>query len=173
MNRIINPLSILLITFCAYGQQEENRPLKSTITTVSSSTVALSSNKYTVLQSIGQGGIIGTVKTGKIVVQQGFLNGTRYFTMNNSGITNIEERLELVVSPNPFVEYVKVDFSEKTKHPVHLRVFDTNGKVLIYKKHPASHSITIPMDNIIIGSYILHIMSGEDRFTEKILKVRE
>ncbi|MDT0554277.1 T9SS type A sorting domain-containing protein [Urechidicola vernalis] len=173
MNRIINPLSILLITFCAYGQQEENRPLKSTITTVSSSTVALSSNKYTVLQSIGQSSIIGTVKTGKMVVQQGFLNSTRYFKLNNSGIENIDERLEIVVSPNPFVEYVKVDFSESTAHPIHLKVFDLNGKVLKYKKYSASDSVIIPMENIIIGSYILHIVSGEDTFARKILKVRE
>ncbi|MFT5145698.1 MAG: hypothetical protein ACI9H1_000409 [Polaribacter sp.] len=144
--------------------------LKSTITSVGSSTAYVNGNKYTVQQSIGQSGIIGKVKTKNTIINQGFLSNALYYSINNSDEINFEETLNVVISPNPFIDYIKIDFSSKTRHGIQLRIYDTNGKVFAYKKYKASESIIVPMKNFSIGNYIVHIVSGKNNYVKKILK---
>lgn len=172
LNKIIYPLFIFLLIVCnAFSQQKTPVVLKSTITSVGSSTILLSNEDISVQQSIGQSGIIGKVNSNNTIVQQGFLNGTRFFTINNSDVKDFQERLDVVISPNPFISYIKIDFTSKTQHPVYLRIYDTNGKVIVAQEHKATESITVPMKNISIGTYMVHIVSGENKFVEKILRV--
>ena len=65
--------------------------------------------KYKVIQSIGQNGIVGRVELNNKDVQQGFLTNTRYFSVRNSDNVNFKETFPIVISPNPFVDYIKID----------------------------------------------------------------
>ena len=144
--------------------------LKSTITSVGSINAIVSGGKHTILQSIGQSGIIGTSEFNNTIVQQGFLTNTRFFTINNSNTIDFEETLSVVISPNPFIDYIKINFSSKTKHPIHLRIFDINRRLITQKTYQPSESIIVPMKNFSVASYIAHIVSGRNKYVKKILK---
>jgi hypothetical protein len=132
----------------------------------------LPQKKISVLQSIGQSGIVGKSEFNKTIIQQGFLTNTKYFSIDNSNVVNFEERFDVVVSPNPFIDYIKIDFSSKTKHPINIRIYDISGKTYIYKTYNASESILLPMKNFSLGNYIVHIVSGKNKYIKKIFKAQ-
>ncbi len=165
-------LLALSIAYCATAQQAKTPLLlKSTITSVGSSTVSISKGKYTVLQSIGQSGIVGEKEfKNTTTVQQGFLNNILFFNVNNSDIINFQKNLGVVISPNPFINYIKINFSSKTQYPIYLKIYDISGKVFVNKKYQASKTILIPLENFSIGIYIIRIVSGKNKYIKKILK---
>lgn len=147
--------------------------LKSTITTAGAgSSLALYDGKVTVLQSIGQSGIVATATEDSMEVQQGFLTNVRSFEINNTTQPEFDQSIAVVISPNPFTEYIKIEFSTKTQHPVHLKIYDVNGKVFTYKTYPPTKSIIVPMKRYSIGSYLVRLVSGENKFVKKIFKVQ-
>ena len=147
--------------------------LKSTITTAGSgSSLALYDGKVTVLQSIGQSGIVATATEDSMEVQQGFLTNVRSFEVNNTTQPEFDESIPVVISPNPFTEYIKIEFSKKTQHPVHLKIYDINGKVFTYKTYPPTKSIIVPMKKFSIGGYLVRLVSRKNKYVEKIFKVQ-
>ena len=158
----------------AFSQQTTKKysVLKSTITSVGSATIYTTNNNYSVQQSIGQSGIIGTKKTEKVSVQQGFLTSTLFFKVDNSSENTFKETLDFVISPNPFIDYIKIDFAKKTTYDVYIKIFDVNGKVFNSEKHQPTDQIIIPMNRFSIGTYLIQIKSGENSSTKKILKVQ-
>ena len=164
---------LVLLVIETHSQQTKQTLLKSTISTVGSTSVyPISSNKirYTVLQSIGQSSIIGTKITTKRNVQQGFLNNIKEFSINNSNKDIIDESLRIVISPNPFIEYLTLNFSKETKHKIHIHIYDINRKIIFKKEYSTTDNLLIPLKNYSIGTYIIRIQSGNNTFTEKILK---
>ena len=168
-------LYIQLVLFVSevYSQQTKPTILKSTITSVGSTSVYLSSNNkksYEIQQSIGQSSIIGTKNAKSTSVQQGFLNNFKVYNINNSDIDIIDESLNLVISPNPFIDYIKINFSRETKHTIHILIYDTNGKVLFTKKYNPTDHLLVPMKYYSLGTYLIRIQSGTNKFTKKLLK---
>jgi hypothetical protein len=155
-----------------YSQNSKPTVLKATITTVGSTSVySVSNNKsYEIQQSIGQSSIIGTKQITETNVQQGFLTNTKSFTVNNSNTDIIDESLELVISPNPFIDHIKIKFSKETKHDIHLIIYDTNGKVFFSEKYKPTDQLIVPMKFYSLGTYLVRIQSGNNKFTKKILK---
>lgn len=145
--------------------------LKSTITSVGSNSILHKKNKFNILQSIAQPSIIGTKNVGLISVQQGFLNNVMYLKINNSNNKSFKETLEFVISPNPFIDYIKIDFSKKTSFDVHVKIFDVNGKTHYSHKFNPTNQIIIPMNRYSIGSYLITVKSGRNLSTKKIFKV--
>ena len=147
--------------------------LKSTITTAGSgNSLEVYDGKYTVLESIGQSGIVATTEFNATEIQQGFLTNVRSFEVNNATQPEFDQSIAVVISPNPFTEYIKIEFSVKTQHPVHLKIYDVNGKVFTYKTYPPTKSIIVPMKRYSIGSYLVRLVSGENKFVKKIFKVQ-
>ncbi|WP_298782186.1 T9SS type A sorting domain-containing protein [uncultured Polaribacter sp.] len=174
MGKFIYLLLIALFVISnVLGQGNNVKPilLKSTVNTIgSSSSKKISNGKYTVYQSIGQSGLVGKAMIKNTTVQQGFLTNIKSFSINNTDEINFQEVLNLVISPNPFVDYIKINFSEKTTNPVYIQVYDINGKVLLNKTYSPTETMTVPMSRFSIGSYIVHIISGQNKFVKKILK---
>tara|TARA_B110000046_G_C12924175_1_gene368510 strand:- start:542 stop:1075 length:534 start_codon:yes stop_codon:yes gene_type:complete len=170
--KLLLPILCMLISVTFSQKTAAKKPvlLKSTITSVGSSTAFMHENKYTVQQSIGQSGIIGKVKTKNTLIKQGFLSNFLFFSIQNSDVINFEETLNVVISPNPFIDYIKIDFSSKTRYEIQIKIYDINGKTFTYKKYKAAESIIVPMKNFSIGNYIVHIISGENKYVKKILK---
>jgi hypothetical protein len=144
--------------------------LRSTITSVGSTTVYSTNNKYRIQQSIGQSGIIGKKELKNSTVQQGFLYNTITFNINNSNNDLIKESLEFVISPNPFVDHIVIKFSKKTAQDIYIKIYDVNGKIHYSNKYPASKQITVPMNRYSIGTYLINVESGQKIVTKKIIK---
>ena len=115
--KLLLPILSMLVSVTFSQKIAAKKPmlLKSTITSVGSSTAYVYGDKYTVQQSIGQSGIIGKVKTKNMLISQGFLSNALFFSVQNSDVINFEETLNVVISPNPFIDYIKIDFSSKTR----------------------------------------------------------
>lgn len=164
---------LFLNCFIAFAQQAAiKKPtlLKSTLTSVGSATVYTNNNKYSVLQSVGQSGIIGKKELKSITVQQGFLTNVIYFKINNTIEDSFKETLDFVISPNPFIDHIKIDFSKRTIHDVYIKIYDINGKIHSYEKYQPTDKIIIPMTKYSIGNYLIQIRSGEIISTKNILK---
>jgi hypothetical protein len=173
LKKIIIPL--ILLTYCyAFSQQTtvtKYSVKKSTLTTLGTANSYLSQNKIKVLQSAGQSSIIGYKKVGSTGVQQGFLNSTIYLKLDNSKNTFIREKLSFVISPNPFIDFIQINFSKKTAFNIHIKVFDVNGRIYINNTFEATDKIILPLNRFSIGTYLIQIKSGKSSSTTKILKI--
>ena len=163
---------ILVYNCFAYSQQSTKKytVLKSTITSVGSSTIYNHKGKYSIQQSVGQSGIIGKKEVNSITVQQGFLTSNINLNIDNSTKDNLTETLDFVISPNPFIDHIKIGFSKKTTYDIYIRIYDVNGKVYSVTKHDPSIKIVLPMKRYSIGTYLIQIKSGKKNVTKKILK---
>lgn len=169
----IKLLILLLVLFVSKSYAQQTTILKSTITSVGSTTVhpiSINNKSYEIQQSIGQSSILGTKSKGNTSVQQGFLNNNIIFSVNNSDIDDIDEFLDLVISPNPFVDHIKINFSRETKHMIYIIIYDTNGKVLYSQKNNPTDNVIVPMRHYAVGNYIIQIQSGQNKFAKKLLK---
>lgn len=146
--------------------------LKSAITSVGSSASIPVDKKYNIIQSIGQSGNVGTIKSNSITVQQGYITNCIVYTVDNSKKEEFEEKLDLVISPNPFVEYIRIDFAKKMRQEVSVQIFDSNGRYVFSEQYQPTNSIVIPMLNFATSTYLVVITSGKDHFTKKIIKVQ-
>ena len=168
-------LILLIFNHCLVFSQlsTDNRYFvkKSTLTSIGSSNKNFSNKNLKVLQSIGQSGLIGYRKTESANVQQGFLNSTIYLKVNNSNNSFVKESLNFVISPNPFIDHININFSKKTKFDVYIRIFDVNGKLFFSKKYKPTDKIFLPLIRYSIGNYLIKIDSGKNSSTQKILKI--
>ena len=172
---MIRVFVIPLILNCsiAYSQQTASSKYvvkKSTITTVASSNVNIPDKSIKILQSVGQSSIIGTRKVKNYIVQQGFLNNSLLFFINNSNSDFIQEIISFKISPNPFVDFIKIDFAKKTTNDIYISVYDVNGKIIINQKYSPTNEIILPLKRISIGTYLINVKSGNNSSTKKILK---
>lgn len=159
-----------------FSQQAVNKSpllLKSVITSVGSSSVLLKSpsKNYYIQQSIGQSGMIGLAAKNNLYVQQGFLNNAKIIRIDNS--SGDFEKVDFVVYPNPFIDYVTVLFSENPTEPIQIGVFDITGQLVFTKKYLPSISLTIPIMSLSEGVYVIHVMSGKNKGFKKILKINQ
>ena len=168
---------IFLIYFFAlkfHGQKPKVIIAKSTITTIGSKTVYpkfIQNKNYEIHQSIGQSSIIGKKNIDNISIQQGFLTKNKRFDNNNNNSTDfIHPSLDIVISPNPFIDHIKINFSKVTASDIQIHIYDLSGKLLFSKKHKPTDTIFVPFRYYRIGGYLLHIQSGKIKFTTKLLK---
>ncbi len=168
----IVPISLLICIHCiTYSQQVDTKysVKQSTITYVGSSNYVFNNQKIKVLHSIGQSGIIGTIKTENFTIQQGFINSYIYLKIDNAN-SFIKEELEFIISPNPFKDHIIINFSNETKYNIQVRVFDINGKNILKAKFDATKRIKLPLRNFSIGTYLIRVESGINIKTKKIIK---
>ena len=169
--KIIYILLFLVVTNFQ-AQQTKSTILRSTITSISSTSVYHTSNNknYEIQQSIGQSSITGQKNNGAISVQQGFLTNIKIFNINNTNVNLIDASLDVVISPNPFIDHVQINFSRKTTQDIQIYVYDLIGKVLFSKKYKPTDLIVVPMRYYSLGTYLIQVQSGQSKFTEKLLK---
>jgi hypothetical protein len=167
----------LLLVFCfvgqLYAQKIKVSILRSVITSVSSTSiypVSIHNKNYKIQQSIGQSAMICKKRIGKIKVQQGFLTNNKVFNVNNSNIEFIDTSLNVRISPNPFIDHIKINFSKETVNDIQINIYDLNGKVLFSKKYKPTSVLFVPMRFYNIGSYVIRIQSGTNKITKKIIK---
>lgn len=154
---------------CSYSQ----KLYKSAINTIgggSSHLLSTHQKNQVLLQSVGQSSIIGTKHSNWFCVQQGFLSSSMFYNINNREATSVNETFTLIVYPNPFTNHVQIKFSKKTRYDIYINLFDFNGKQLLSQKHTPTDQVHVPLLNYSIGTYILHVQSGTNSVTKKLLK---
>lgn len=163
---------MILFHSLVYSQQTEKSysVKKSTITFVGSSNYLFENNNFKVVHSIGQSSIIGLQKVTNYTIQQGFINNHLFFNIKNND-TFIREEINFTISPNPFVDYILINFSKKPEFDIHIRLFDVTGKIHLNKKYTAKESLQIPLKNLSIGSYLITVQSGRDVKSKKLIKI--
>lgn len=168
-------ITILCFTFPFLGLFSQQKATtivlgKSAITQVATVSLKKITKKASIQQSVGQSSVIGTIDDTAISVQQGFLNNTLYFSFNNIDKESFKESFNVTISPNPFSEFIKIDFSVKTQHPIDVQIFDMNGKRLFNKQYSATKTISIPLKNFSNSNYLVTINSGGKAVGKKIIK---
>jgi hypothetical protein len=90
-----------------------------------------------------------------------------------AGIENSAElRKEFSVFPNPADDNIMVELNEITEYPAIIEIMDVNGKLVLTKdlgllNGPAKQ--TIDVSGLASGSYLLNLLVGESKRTQKIL----
>ncbi len=91
----------------------------------------------------------------------------------SSAASHFAERLRLW--PNPAYDVLSLDFSTQQAAPVHLRIFDLNGKMLHsenYSTASGENRIDMQLGNLPPGMYMLQLSSDKDQLTRKFVVAR-
>lgn len=150
--------------------------------TVESSTFA-SGGAITVMNGkyyshvIGQSSVLtGTAIKSGIMMRQGFKQPNLLArTIQKSGfkIQLAEENpMTYTVFPNPFSDKIKIQFSEISKSPTFIAIYDIYGQSIWEKRYPEKmDEINLTdFDTVRIGKYVLHIVSKGKPFVANIVK---
>ena len=142
--------------------------IRSTVAISGSSETVVSNNKsYYISQSIGQASVIGTVTSNGYTIRQGFQQPPISFII---GQLENGSDLDAIVFPNPFQQMVHISFKDKNENDVWVIMHDITGRIILNKRFEASRLITLPLDEIGSGDYILNVTTGEKHLTTSIIK---
>ena len=132
-----------------------------------SRTLDVGQRTYVVQQSFGQAGVIGTLRQGRLVLRQGFIQP---FTVSTTVKDGPQVGLLAVVYPNPFMERVTVSFSHKVSPPVAISVFDMAGRLVYRKEHREEENLEVELQGLAPANYILSIVTGDKTYVQQIIK---
>ncbi|MCK5702189.1 MAG: T9SS type A sorting domain-containing protein [Cyclobacteriaceae bacterium] len=142
--------------------------VRSTVGTGGSSQTVTSNNKsYFVSQSIGQASVIGTSTKNGYTIRQGFQQPPHTFIV---GTLNELSDLKATIFPNPFQQSVYITFMDLIEDDVSVILHDISGRLILKETFAASQLITLTLENIAIGDYILNVISGKKHLTTSIIK---
>lgn len=141
-------------------------PLRQTLgVTGSSAIVDTGSKKYYLHQSIGQYSVINTFNIGTNSLRQGFIQ-----PLNPSAIDAANTKLTLTIYPNPFVSEVQIDFNEVIYEDVNVSLFDLHGRLVLVKQYPIVQNLSLPLNTISSGGYLIQVLSGTKKQVKKLIK---
>lgn len=142
--------------------------VRSTVGAGGSSQTVTSHNKtYFVSQSIGQSSVIGTYTKNGYTIRQGFQQPPHSFKI---GSLNKESDLKATIFPNPFHQSIYIAFIDLIENDVSVILHDISGRLVLKETFAASQLITLPLEGIAIGDYILNIITGKKHLSTSIIK---
>ena len=164
MGKTITFIALLLgINYCTYGQSI----IRSNVGSGGSSHKVVQKGKtYFISQSVGQASVIGTSSVNGHTIRQGFQQPPHHLITGKP----LAENLTVSVYPNPFSQTVKIAFTNEINEKISVVMFDVNGRVILTKSYKPSQLITLQMQNIASGSYIISVSSGVRKMTVPIVK---
>lgn len=150
--------------------------------TVESSTIA-SGGATTVINGkyyshvIGQSSVIaGTSTKAGVTMRQGFKQPNLLSrTIRNSGLkiqVAEENPITYTVFPNPFTDKLKIQFSELSKSPTFIAIYNISGQSIWEKMYPEKiDEVNLTdFENVRNGKYVLHIVYIGKPFVASIVK---
>jgi len=154
----------LFCTFLSRGQILHRQTLSN------NGVSTLTKNGVIVSQTIGQSISSETVKNSSSFIQQGFQQSLFAKLGFDSG--NSKLSIETKVYPNPFISFIKVDFSDEIQGKIEVRLIDMLGRVVFLSSTTAvSNSITIDsLDFLPAGSYYLSLSTYNYKFNNQLIK---
>jgi hypothetical protein len=126
---------------------------------------------------IGQSSVVaGTAIKSGVTMRQGFKQPNLLArTIQKSGL-NIqvaeENPMTYTVFPNPFSDKIKIQFSEISKSPTFIAIYNISGQSIWEKMYPEKiDEINLTdFDNVRLGKYVLHIVYKGKPFVASIVK---
>ena len=156
---------ILFCTFHSTGQVLHRQTLSN------NGVSTLTKKGFFVSHTIGQSISSQTVNKATIITQQGFQQSM----FSKPGLEIDIPKLSIVTKayPNPFVSFVKIDFSEEINDDMQVILFDMSGKVLFeISKTPENKSITLDnLDFLPAGSFFLSLKSTNYLLSNQLIKI--
>ena len=150
--------------------------------TVESSTIA-SGGSTTVINGkyyshvIGQSSVVaGTSTKSGVTMRQGFKQPNLLArTIQKSGLkiqVAEENPMSYTVFPNPFSDKIKIQFSEISKSPTFIAIYNISGQLIWEKMYPEKMDEVnlTDFENVRIGKYVLHIVYKGKPFVASIVK---
>jgi len=132
-----------------------------------SQTITTNDGGYVICQSIGQNGVIGTFNNDDYTFIQGFqqpISSSKVFQLP------IEETLFASLYPNPFYHYINISFKDRISEEILVQLTDITGKTIFFKEYPASQLITLHLDHLNSGMYIMKVSINNKQFRANIIK---
>jgi hypothetical protein len=126
---------------------------------------------------IGQSSVVaGTAIKSGVTMRQGFKQPNLLArTIQKSGLkiqVAEENPMTYTVFPNPFSDKIKIQFSEISKSPTFIAIYNISGQSIWEKMYPEKiDEINLTdFDNVRIGKYVLHIVYKGKPFVASIVK---
>ena len=126
---------------------------------------------------IGQSSVVaGTAIKSGVTMRQGFKQPNLLaITIQKSGLkiqVAEENPMTYTVFPNPFSDKIKIQFSEISKSPTFIAIYNISGQSIWEKMYPEKiDEINLTdFDNVRLGKYVLHIVYKGKPFVASIVK---
>lgn len=126
---------------------------------------------------IGQSSVVaGTAIKSGVTMRQGFKQPNLLArTIQKSGLkiqVAEENPMTYTVFPNPFSDKIKIQFSEISKSPTFIVIYNISGQSIWEKMYPEKiDEINLTdFDNVRLGKYVLHIVYKGKPFVASIVK---
>jgi len=126
---------------------------------------------------IGQSSVVaGTAIKSGVTMRQGFKQPNLLArTIQHSGLkiqVSEENPMTYTVFPNPFSDKIKIQFSEISKSPTFIAIYNISGQSIWEKMYPEKiDEVNLTdFENVRIGKYILHIVYKGKPFVTSIVK---
>ena len=126
---------------------------------------------------IGQSSVVaGTAIKSGVTMLQGFKQPNLLArTIQKSGLkiqVAEENPMTYTVFPNPFSDKIKIQFSEISKSPTFIAIYNISGQSIWEKMYPEKiDEINLTdFDNVRLGKYVLHIVYKGKPFVASIVK---
>jgi hypothetical protein len=126
---------------------------------------------------IGQSSVVaGTAIKSGVTMRQGFKQPNLLArTIQKSGLkiqVAEENPMTYTVFPNPFSDKIKIQFSEISKSPTFIAIYNISGQSIWEKMYPEKiDEINLTdFDNVRLGKYVLHIVYKGKPFVASIIK---
>lgn len=119
---------------------------------------------FKVQQSIGQTGITGAVNHRASTVIRGFLLPQNIFTSK----PNVPD-FDLLVYPNPFVDYIDLSFSKTVSGNMLFRLHDVTGRLIFEQTSLVKQNQRIELGFLAQAEYILSVEVMGKRFSQNLL----
>lgn len=132
-----------------------------------SENITINNNSYSVQQSTGQAGVIGTFKNNGYTLRQGFIQPNIWAKIVDK---NLPISLTATFYPNPFSEIVTLNFSEKITSNIDISVYDLLGKLVLSKKYQAKQNLNMQFGSLSLGGFILKVTANNKQFIKNIIK---
>jgi hypothetical protein len=170
--RFIYQLSFLILPFWCSGQYIQSATLSA------GGSMGGGHGNYYLSHVVSQSSIVvGTARSGNVVVRQGFKQP--FISKNNVAFKTaamvVSEPLvpiQVDVFPNPFVDHVLLRFSEATRTPTRLTLYDASASLIWERLYPENMT-EISLDGfseIRAGKYLLLIFQHGNPVTRTIIK---
>jgi len=94
--------------------------------------------------------------------------GVRIQYLGDEGKDEVAVLADMVVSPNPTRDFIRIDLPNTTEEIENLTLTDITGRTVNIK----ANGNTINLGNLPMGMYILSVESDVSRYTQKVQVVR-
>ena len=118
-----------------------------------------------VVFSVGQTSVVGNYFSQGYSITQGFvqpLKGSYLFEA-------FKDSFQVIVYPNPFVEYFKASF-EKKFSSVNVIIQNTLGQTIYQKDYSNQSEIGVELQNLASQTYLVTILADNKIFKAKLIK---